>query len=348
MDRLTPLEQFADLREISSNVSDYLDRELYVDSFGFDSDYTTNDILAECYTIIIQELREIGVKMNDELEDLLTDWYTAKHLYHLRVLVDARTLIELCQDKDVKNKLDQLVTSEDGVDDTLQDFVEFLMEKYPKETSYRYIYEFSASYYSTHRFNNHVTTILDKLDQQDPTADLPNIDAALSYVQRVILLRSLATKAVNMILDGLQLRGTCDLKLIRKILNDYDMDKISTDDLRIYSLIDNPAVEVEPRLEKFKEAMMLKHHQRAMHHMEYWLKHHETPPQKENLILLVAHHYEPESTPESFIEEINQMIDMGLEILTPEDIEFMKQTAQCILTQGFKSPTTVYSMNDTE
>ena len=286
--------------------------------------------------------------MDVELDDLLSDWYTAKHLYHLRVLVDARTLTDICQDINTKTKLNQFITEEDSASDPLKDFVEYLTDTYPKEIQYRYIDNFQESYHSTERFVAHVRALMDRLDQQDPTADLPNIDAALSYVKRVMLLRSLATKAVDLILDGLHLRGQCNLKLINKILNDYDVDKISTDDLRIYSLIDNPEVKIEPRLETFKEAMMLKHHQRAMHHMEYWLKHRETPPQKENLILLVAHHYEPESTPESFMEEINQMIEMGLEILTPEDIEFMKQAAQCILTKGFKSPTTTYSMDEVE
>lgn len=345
MDRLSLIDQFSDLRDISDNVTDYLDRELYQDSFEAGS-YNSNDILRECYTIILQELRELGIFFFSDIDDLLADWYTAKYTYFLRVLADARTIVKLCEDSNTMSKFDSF-TQEEDCSDLLANMTEYLYYKYPTELQYKYIVEFSDRFYCTDRFRDHLQTILKKLAQQDPAADIPNLEAASSYIKRVLCLRTLAKQATDIIINELQLEGKCNLQLIRKILNDYDMDKISSDDLRIFSLIDNPDfTELTPQLLKLKEVMLQKHHERAVHHIEYWLKHTEIHPAKENLIVLVAHHFEPESTPDDFRKEIDEMINKGLKIFTPEDIQFIQDAAQCILNKAFKTIRMTYPSSE--
>ena len=89
MQDLTIPKQMADLRDISENVADYLDREIYDEYFGPYTDHTVEDILQECYAIILQELTEYGITFSCEEEDLLQDWYVAHKLYELRYVLDA-------------------------------------------------------------------------------------------------------------------------------------------------------------------------------------------------------------------------------------------------------------------
>lgn len=335
MDKLTLSDQFIDLRSISDNVDDYLSRELYKDSFGYDTDYTPNDVLQECYTIVLQELRELGIQFTVDLDDLLHDWFTAKHIYYIRKIADAYELTQLCKKEDTKNFLDTLLQAPEEESDIFVALVMHLAQKYPTEPMYRYVADFGECIQSTDRFVDHVKSILESLKTQDLSVETPDIRLAKSYIAKIQGLRTFAEKATKMIIEGMQLQSSLNMKTIRKLLDEYDMDKLSPDALPLYSIIDNPEAEtLYPNLGTFKETMMQKHHERAYHHLEHWLKYRDPRPTKENLILLIAHCYEPDSTAPSFWKEVDEMINNGVEIFDPEDVTFMLKAANCIFPRS--------------
>lgn len=338
MDRLTPVEQFADLRSISDNVDDYLSRELYLDSFGNDGDYTVNDILSECYTIVLQELRELGIFFTMDIDDLLADWYTAKNIYHLRVLCDSKTITTLCEDKEVYNTLSTLIQdTDDDCGELITSIVEYLQNKYPSEVAYQYLLYFNQYVYSTDRFKDHLSVILDKIEKQDPGADIPDVTAAAEYIRQTLQLQKLAKIATDIILSTTGFNKECNGVVLDKLLADYDMDKISTDELRLYCLLDNSQREVPKQLQHLKDVMLQKHHERSPHHIEHWITHQDEHPTKENLVVLVAHHFEPDTTKDEFAKAVENMLDQGINIFTPEDVEFIQKCKMSLLQHAFTS-----------
>ncbi len=332
MDRLSLTDQFVDLRSISDNVEDYLSRELYVDSFGYDSDFTPADILRECYTIILQELRELGITFTAEIDDLLCDWYTAKHLYYIREIADAYTLKEICRDEDVKNKLDTLLQAPEESDDLFVALVTHLHEKHPTELKYRYAVEFSDLIIASERFDQHVKCILAASNDYDAIAT-PDIKLAQSYIKKIQDIRNLVKTTVVTIVNKLQLQTSLSTIKLNKLVDEYDMDKIAPKNLKLFSIIDNEAAkELYPNLIKLRAVEMQKHKERASHHIEYWFKHNNLHPTKEDLILLVAHHNEPGVTPDKFKSEIETMLAFGEQIFTPEDAAFVISAANSVVT----------------
>lgn len=330
MDRLSLTDQFVDLRSISDNVEDYLSRELYVDSFGYDSDYTPNDILRECYTIILQELRELGITFTAEIDDLLGDWYTAKHLYYIREIADAYSLKEICRDEDVKNKLDTLLQAPEESDDLFVALVTYLHEKHPTELRYRYAVEFSDILVASERFDQHVKCILAASNDYDAIAT-PDVKLAQSYIKKIQDIRNLVKTTVETIISSLQLQTSLSNTKMNKLLDEYDLDKIAPKNLKLFSIIDNEAAkELYPNLNKLRAVEMQKHKERASHHIEYWFKHSDLHPTKEDLILLVAHHNEPGVTPDKFNSEIATMLALGEKIFTPDDAEFIASAANSV------------------
>lgn len=345
MDRLSLTDQFVDLRSISDNVDDYLSRELYVDSFGYDSGFTPNDILRECYTIILQELRELGITFNAEIDDLLCDWYTAKHLYYIREIADGYTIKELCKDEDVKNKLDTLLQSPEESDDLFVALVAYLKEKHPTELSYRYADEFSDLIVASERFDQHVQCILAASRDYDAIAT-PDIKLAQSYIKKIQNVRSLVRTTVDAIIKNLQLQTSLNTKKLNKLLDEYDMDKLAPKDLKLFSIIDNEASsELYPNLKRLRAVELQKHHERSSHHIEYWFKHSDLHPTKEDLILLVAHHNEPGVTPSKFKSEIDMMLSFGEKIFTPDDAAFILSAAESVLTVLNSTPVDMEESN---
>lgn len=332
MDRLSLVDQFADLRDISENVTDYLARELYIDSFGVDEDYSPNDILQECYTIVIQELRDLGIIFLMEPEDLLNDWYTAKHIYYLRVLADNSTILSLLKNKENFDKFNSLLQDDMEISDIAASLVEYLAYKNPEDTSYQRLLEFSDYFQSTERFKAHLQAILDKLATQDPTVEMPNVEKATEYIKKIMASRGTVTKAVKNVITGLQLNASLNMKLINKLLYDYDMDKISTDNLKWFSLLDTDG-ELPARARVLKEKMLREHHERSPHHIEYWLKNKNMHPEREHLILMVAHHYEVNISPSEFWHRINTLTEQGASIFSLEDIQFIESVTKCLIGQ---------------
>ena len=129
---LSPEKILADLSSISECITDYLEREVFLDSFGASSDYQINDILTECYVIIIQELMEFGIYIHEQ-DELLGDWYSAHQLYYLRNFLDSANLYTfISQNAEDITPLKQIVEDEER-EDIYPILIEYLSEKHPDE-----------------------------------------------------------------------------------------------------------------------------------------------------------------------------------------------------------------------
>lgn len=327
MFRMSPREQFEDLRNISENVLDYLTRELYKETSGEENDYDINEILRDCYTILLEEIKDLGISFYISDDEILEDFYTAKHLYYLKLFLDKEYL---------KNHLTE--EHVDYIETLLQDASEdeLFMAIYEHLSQSMHNFEFNMLDYlipyiaNTDKFALYIKDVVNYIRNIDTYSEPPaNITRMKQYIEKIMLLRKYATDTVHTILEKLP-NEVWNKKKIDKLLRDYDKDKLTPEDIKIYSFVDLGNVNLS--LESYKNKMMFIHHSRSPHHIEYWMSDNnkDIPFTKENALLLVAHHNEPDTSPADFWKEIDHLLEFGKRIFTSEQLMWMNKYAEAV------------------
>lgn len=311
-------KHFSLLRDISPTVDDYLARELYKLDYAEDGElvdtYSAKDILGLCYSIIIDELRSIGVHIAMDTDTLIQDIYTCGYVYLIRKFVDKPYFAKLLQATDTKEAVSKYLDTEDQKLNLLEDLVNIINIK-------AHDYELSEmSYilqntYTTQAFVEYIKNIVSAIEDPDAII-VQDVSIEEKYTKRIATLRHLAYRYTHIAIDLLNLHDQVDMDKIAKLLRDYDRDKILPDTIAIYSIIDKD--DVPTNLHATKKKYMDIHHSNSPHHAEYWLTDNSTKQRftLDNLILLVVHHIEPNTSPEEFKEEVDSMLQKLSSILS--------------------------------
>lgn len=311
IERLTEAEQLEDLRSISGDVAEYLDTEEFREDYDYDN-FQIGDILYRCYQIVIDELKVYGIFLSVSEDQILSDWFTAKHIYYIRKLVDAENLSALFTqfaDRQVFYQLtDSMIESTDLLSRLLQVLVDYSPENYQE------LLQFSDRLYATDKFRDHLSAILADLDSKTTTPELATPEEQMEYLRKVKRSRQILIRIRDLLLaNDPDVASDVDLEAWNHTIENYDREKIQPDTLPIYAHIDKP---VPPHLEKYKKQMMDQHHQAVPHHIEYW---EERIYELANLdmmhvIMLISHHAEPDSSVEDFTSGAYGMIEEHHEI----------------------------------
>ena len=311
-------KHFSLLRDISPTVDDYLARELYKLDYAEDGElvdtYSAKDILGLCYSIIIDELRSIGVHIAMDTDTLIQDIYTCGYVYLIRKFVDKPYFAKLLQATDTKEAVSKYLDTEDQKLNLLEDLVNIVNIK-------AHDYELSEmSYilqntYTTQTFVEYIKNIVSAIEDPDAII-VQDVSIEEKYTEHIATLRHLAYRYTYTTIDLLNLHDQVDMAKIAKLLKDYDRDKILPDTIVIYSIIDKD--NVPANLYATKKKYMDIHHSNSPHHAEYWLTDNPTKQRFtiDNLILLVVHHIEPDTSPEEFKEEVDSMLQQLSSILS--------------------------------
>lgn len=303
-------KHFSLLRDISPTVDDYLARELYKLDYAEDGElvdtYSAKDILGTCYSIILDELRGIGVHIAMDTDTLIQDIYTCGYVYLIRKFVDKPYFAKLLQATDTKEEVSKYLDTEDQKLNLLEDLVNIINIK-------AHDYELSEmSYilqntYTTQSFVEYIKNIVSAIEDPDAII-VRDVSLEEKYTKHTATLRHLAYRYTYIAIDLLNLHDQVDMDKIAKLLRDYDRDKILPDTIAIYSIIDKD--DVPANLQATKKKYMDIHHNNSPHHAEYWLTYNSTKQRftLDNLILLVVHHIEPNTSPEEFKEEVDKML----------------------------------------
>jgi hypothetical protein len=300
LDRLTPEEQLADLRDISAQVANYLSSEAWRVEVDNNS-YEINDLLIKCYEIILDELQEFGISFQIATSDLLECWYTAKNLYYIRYFLDADNLIKYLSASPKLDEIESYFTGDEQPTDALTALYEFISPEFD-------ISEFLENVVVDAKFFAHVTACIKQVRELGSLVVIPDLKLATEYLARIkksrdilrILLdacRSYSPDLVS-VLDPVKLNHQIDI---------YDKEKTQPDTLKIFSKLDRD--DVPESLKKLKETKLYEHHIKAKHHIEYWDTHpneiaHLTP---EDVFMLTYHHAEPGVTRDEFVQGATEM-----------------------------------------
>ena len=299
-------QQIAYLREMSNTVDTYIAKEIYKQDFN-ERDFSDKDILSQCYNILADELKDYGIKLVSD--SYLKDFYLSNYIYYFaKFIKDLPNIVTT----DTSDNLEAIIDNSNFIlEDVITNFSNI------PELS-QIVYEFT--YNDT--FVNYCKSIVTSKTTDLSFAFDPHVSRQIQYLNKIRTLRELASKYSNLIINKLDLK--VDNSVIAKLIKDYDSDKVTSDNLPIYSLVDSEDCPAE--FKHFKEQKMLEHHLRSAHHIEYYLDPNKNPRPLltvEALVLLVAHHVEINTTADEFTEAVANMINKAEPILLSSQKELI-------------------------
>ena len=317
---LTLPEHFQKLKDISEDVANYIDSEAYIADFGPD-DYTPKSLLVNCYDVIVGELEDMGITTDLQYQG---DLFLCGYLYLVRKYMDDLKLLL------TENICDRIETCLNDVEPDINFFKTIYEIINSDKYEHKEIIYIIDSLYTDDKFKDYIKEEIRafrELKQDNYTYDP---EKASAYLAKTKKLRELANKYSYVIINTLHL--DVNMSVINKLLRDYDMDKISPSTIGIYSVIDTD--QIPPELYNYAKQQMQIHHERSLHHIEYWIDPKKNPkptPTVENLVLLVAHHVEIGTTPKEFDEEVENMIEKGRSIFNQSQIDLIEQMKKAVL-----------------
>lgn len=327
--------QLKDLSDLSVTVQEYLQSELFKEDYGAYGDYSVNDLLAQCYLIILQELGELGIQFTEDESTLLGDWYTARHIYYLREWLDSLQQSEMLRThSQVADYLSDLL-SQEHVDPTaiLDNYVSYWVAKAAsdQEDTLSYILPMAQA---TSLLLDHLRALLQSLQDDGTPVIMPDIVRAKRYIAKIKLGREYAERAARTMMRDPVVAQQASAATVEKLLKDYDLDKTSPAEIHIYATIDLDDDYVRSHgLSSVAKKYLDLHHRRSPHHIEYWLDDTKsTAPTltPAHIVLLVAHHYEPNATLAEFVEGVNQMLTVGVSLFSPEQVQFISHLVELV------------------
>ena len=332
MYRLSVAEQLEDLRSVSENVEDYCARELFKDSFGAYGDYDTTDILRECYALVQGELADYGVFFSTDIDELFGDWVTAKSIYYLKWLVDTAQLYELLKDRSACDRVESLLESDETpITDLFRGTWLIFRDVYPKLFNLAQLEDRIQEIYSSEDFRIHTRNVIKMIRDTDATTSIPQVSRARAYIEKEINLRNHVYNEVLRLIRLLpDLAGKVNMRILNRFRDTYDQDKLSSENIRIYCVIDL-GDDIPEHLQAFKERMMLKHHQTAPHHIEYWQAHSQYVPTLEHLIYLVANCNEPDEDDQQYRLNVQRLLSSAKGAFTPDILNTLSVIAGAAL-----------------
>lgn len=332
------------LRDISTQVENYLVGEQYLSNYG-PIGTTTDNILGDCYGIVMEELQQMGIVFWDTENSILADWWIARIVYHLRYLFDKNNFFRLLdRHRLVIPAIETIVTSAEGDDSNLLLILETLYHIFPENEHIYHCFTYSDYVISNTEFDQHVLAILDRL-KRSPELTIDDPQLVKDYILKISAGREQAAKAIatlkpylasastgSPVLDSVFARLTDNLReaiqigfdwdQINRWVTSYDLDKIRPSEIQIFTLVDRD--NVRPELEKLATEYMDMHHKRSPHHVEYWLyRITDCEVPKEAILLLVAHHYEDTKSWTKFKADIDTMLTTGQPVFTNQDLELI-------------------------
>lgn len=320
--RLEPQEHIQDLRDVSSAVNDYLDRELFLDEYG--PDYTIQDILSSCYAIALSDLQNLGITPIQSIDEIVTDYYICKRYYYLLKILQPASLLIVLDTTQIVDQVETMMENQDNF--SIVNLLEYLQEMHPKNFDLDQVKYIQDEITNDSSFNEYIIEVCHRIKEGDTLIPTPDQQKAKAYIEKMRLNRIFVGNSVARILRYPELEGKVNMEYISQQMRIYDLDKLTAEDLQLYSTVDGD--DVPESLQRLSKIAELAHHQRAAHHIEYWIANNAQSIPKEALILIVAtlfksEDYHLDSDLTEYKNRIKKMISQAGDRLSAEDIKFI-------------------------
>lgn len=298
--RKQQVERLQRLRDISGNVALFLDEEMFKDVEGADN-YTVEDILEDCYAIILSELKDMGVSLDGD-QDYLQDGYTCDKLLSLRKLLDYDTFKEYLKIPTVLDAVETQTLSESASDELLDWLLDYFVNNFSDD-----ILVMDTNYVTTivvqnTNFLGHISGCVKRM--RDGNLDTSR-DATIQDIRAFINHLHEVRKRIKILVDFLLMKNTVDTSTIATYVDTYDLDKTSGDNLSKFATLYSVKLPKE-----VEDKLTLTHRRNNNHHLEYFTSR-DLSPSDEELIMMVVHIYEEHDADDtldsSYQDEIDQV-----------------------------------------
>ena len=339
-----------ELSGLSDLVLQYLDAQLYRTEFDTEDQIDPQELMFKCYIIILGELKEMGVDVIVDWEDALANIYEADGyiaLYRLLnkdYLIDQFKLYPSIQDpiRTIFIIDDSENTEEIDEAGYLQDFLDIYYKFNKTDPLISKIERIQDRVVSNPFFKKYIEVILDK-SIPISTINLDNLELVSKYINKIVTGQQIFSRVVTYLID----KCGCDKDYLLQAISLYDMEKVTGLDIGKFAwavMTDESTMSDQEK--ELKKKILFEHESHQTHHAEYYINN-RIRPNENNLIELVAHHAEPESTKESFLKDVEEMINkLGLYdpdtrpdgLLSGDMYSLLKHIVNLILEEFYKNP----------
>lgn len=351
MTELEITEKVEYLRGVSDVVNQYADSQIYVMELMQDSqdeegyrlgeasdrvDY--RGLMQRCYGIILGELRELGIFLNADPEDVLSNTYDADGcvaLYQMLNMDYLKQLFSLYTEykEPIANIFEPALDKDRGNDELthIQAFLELYEVLFPNDPYIEQVERVSDLLYSNEFFKEHILAILDSAIPESVISPESAVKM-VRYIRGIYEGKQIFTKIIVKLLEMHPEMFARYMSMLMQDCEQYDREKIlGTDVAKYYYAVTN---EKNPNLSEQEKALvetiLSKHKTGQPHHIEYYQAN-KLHPKPHQLLELTVHHAEPGSNVDNFRKDVAEMIESGKDVFTEEDITTINQYADMIL-----------------
>lgn len=327
------LESIEYLRSISEGVDQLISNGAYTLKYDSVTVITDQVILNECYQLVLDELRMMGVVTNWDISEILNDYYQAESIGALRFVLDKDNLKKIFAINPGFCKACSAFLDNDEIMESryFSEFLDTYQHHFPGDRHMEVISRLEDAFSGTFEFRHYLRHLIQssRLKTILDSADMTLVSA---FLKKIADGRDCYEKAV---LQVMRLDPSLDKEYMTHSVAQYDMEKISHHVIKPLSwavMTDESTLSEEQK--KTQKEIIWTHTSTTLHHIEYYLYHMKNPS-KENLVELTAHHFEPESSEEKFMDDVNEMIAKGTSdknpykfiVFSSEDVNYIKRIA---------------------
>lgn len=317
------------LRVVSENVDQYISNGTYMLQFDSVDVITEQILLNECFKVLVDELAFLGIIPNVPFDDLISDYYNAEAIISIRKIVDKNNLLPIFRSSpEFKEMVVALVGNKENSENVyFCEFLDIYQRAFPGDSNINIVRRLETCFNSNNEFKNYILA-LDKLSIPHANIDDNNRSQIADFLLKIVYGRVYFEKAVNAVL---KLDPSLDRNYLQHAINLYDVEKIQGHVISdmAWAVMTDPET-LHENLQLKQRTLLESHYTSTSHHIEYYItncKH----PTTEQLVELTAHHFEPDSTEETFNLDIKDMLNVGSNnnnpakfvVFTEDDIHYI-------------------------
>lgn len=334
-------EKIQSMSAVSSTISHYLAAQFYRFDYEIEDEIDINDLMIKCYVIIIGELKELGINLTVDWDLALANGYESDGYVALYSLLDKDYLHKFfITYPDVQDSIryifetsDTSNSEEEDENNYIDEFIDIYTRFNSNDPLLEKVERIRDRIISTNRFKDHILTIL---DNSVPTSDISidNFELISKYTKHIFEGQQLFKNVVEYILIK---DTTLNSGKLQQAIELYDLEKVTGLDIANYAwAVMSNDEDLSDKEKSIKKSILDKHTKHQSHHIEYYLAN-LIRPTKENLVELVSHHVELDSTKESFFNDVKDMVVQASEsqIFTKQDIEYIKKLISFIVPKYY-------------
>lgn len=339
-----------ELSGLSDLVTQYLDAQLYRTEFDTEDQIDPQELMIKCYLIILGELKEMGVDIIVDWEEALANTYEADGYIAIYQLLNIDYLINQFKlYPSIQDPIRMIFVIDDSenteeVDEAgyLQNFLDIYHKFNGTDPLLSKIQRVDDRVVSNPFFKKHIEAILDK-SIPISTITLDNLDLVTKYINKIVTGQQIFSRVVTYLLD----KCSCNKDYLLQAISMYDLEKVTGLDLHKYAwavMTDESTMSDSEK--QLKEKILNEHKIHQTHHAEYYLAN-KIKPTESNIVELVAHHAEPESSKASFLKDVDGMVkQLGLfdpterpdGLLSGDKYSFLLHITDLIVEEFYQNP----------